>query len=49
MRKPLPMRTTEQHISLHQYLIEKAEKEIEAQKKVISESEKAIKRLTTKL
>jgi len=42
--KPIK-RTTEQHIKLHEFIISKAEKEIEAQKKIITESEKAIKRL----
>lgn len=43
-RSPLK-RTKQQHIGLHKFLIAKAEKEIEVQKVIIAESEKAIKRL----
>jgi hypothetical protein len=42
--KPIK-RTTEQHIKLHEFIIEQAKEEIQAQKKIIRESEKAIKRL----
>jgi hypothetical protein len=41
---PFPKRTKQQHIELHKFLMSKAEKEIEVQKTIIAESEKAIRK-----
>jgi hypothetical protein len=46
---PFPKRTKQQHIELHKFLVSKAEVEIEVQKTIIAESEKAIRRLEKEL
>lgn len=47
MKKP-KKRTTEQHIKLYEFIISKAVKEIEVQKRIILETRKAMEALTQK-